>query len=181
MNNINTRFTNVSFAELEQLVDNIHQQVIASGWRPDYIVGITRGGLIPAVMLSHKLDCAMHALGVSLRDGGSTETNAWMAEDAFGYKGTGYSVEQKQILIVDDINDSGATLNWIQQDWQSSCLPSNERWKSVWGNTVRVAVVFDKQPSTCLMPISYQGEIIPPENTSDWVVFPYERSPNDHQ
>ena len=54
-------------------------------WRPDYIVGLTRGGLIPAVWLSEYLDIPMHTLEVKLRDHSNTESNLWMAEDAFGY------------------------------------------------------------------------------------------------
>ena len=45
----------------------------------------------------------------------------------------------KNILIVDDINDTGATFNWIKKDWQSGCLPDNEAWNNVWGNNVRFA------------------------------------------
>ena len=37
------------------LILKICRDVSNSGWRPDYIVGITRGGLIPAVMISHYL------------------------------------------------------------------------------------------------------------------------------
>ena len=55
-------------------------------WKPDYVVGITRGGLIPAVMISQYLDVPMHTLSISFRDGeGGPESNLWMAEDAYGY------------------------------------------------------------------------------------------------
>ena len=53
-------------------------------WRPDYIVGLTRGGLIPSVLISHCLNIPMHTLNVSLRDNDAApESNLWMAEDAF--------------------------------------------------------------------------------------------------
>ena len=51
-----------------------------------------------------------------------------MSEDAY---------KRKKILIVDDINDTGATLNWIREDWQESCLPESDRWFTLWGNSVR--------------------------------------------
>ena len=38
---------------IEEAVNSIAMQMYKDEWRPDYIVGITRGGLIPAVLLSH--------------------------------------------------------------------------------------------------------------------------------
>ena len=40
----------------ESLVSKIAREIAIGDWKPDYIVGLTRGGLIPAVMLSHYLD-----------------------------------------------------------------------------------------------------------------------------
>ena len=105
----------------------IASQVRKSNWQPDYIVGLTRGGLMPAVLLSHELGIPCETLKVALRDGEIQESKTWMAEDAY---------DGKKILIVDDINDTGNTLLWIQEDWRSSCYPGNDRWEDVWGNNV---------------------------------------------
>ena len=68
------------------LVSQIGRKIATSGWRPDYVVGITRGGLYPALLLSHYLDVPMQTLSVQLRDSTmGPESNLWMAEDAFGY------------------------------------------------------------------------------------------------
>ena len=48
---------------------NIVQGMIQDKWFPDYIVGITRGGLLPAKMLSHYMDIPMTTLDIRLRDG----------------------------------------------------------------------------------------------------------------
>jgi hypoxanthine phosphoribosyltransferase len=88
-----------------------------------------------------------------------------MAEDAF---------EGKNILIVDDINDSGATLNWIKNDWPSGCLPSDNKWNEVWGASVRIAVLYDNEASESAMPISYSAVDINKTNDPCWVVFPWE-------
>ena len=49
----------------------------------------------------------------------TSESNTWMSEDAYGYPGSDTDENKKNILIVDDINDTGATFNWIKEDWES--------------------------------------------------------------
>ena len=67
-------------------VHEMMRSMASDGWRPDYVVGLTRGGLVPALMISQYLDITMHSLNVSLRDSEmGPESNLWMAEDAFGY------------------------------------------------------------------------------------------------
>ena len=159
-------------AEFNGLVSKICREIAVSDWRPDYIVGITRGGLVPAVMLSHYLNVPMHTLNVSLRDNDEhigPESNLWMAEEAFGY-----NAEPKNILIVDDINDSGATINWIMEDWRSGCFPDGDRWQKMWGTNVRFAVVFDNLSSKCNVKMDYSGEEINKAEQDVWIDFPYE-------
>jgi uncharacterized protein len=169
--------------ELQGLVNSICRDIANSNWRPDYVVGITRGGLVPAVMISHFLDVRMETLKVSLRDDGECESNCWMAEDAFGYVPADQRGEsgtetdpayRKNILIVDDINDTGATINWIMQDWQSSCLPNHSAWDSIWGHSVRYAVLFDNSASKSTISPSYVGETINKAEEDVWIDFPYE-------
>ena len=74
----------ISWFEYQALVGKIARDIAVSDWKPDYVVGVTRGGALPAVMLSHYLDVPMHTLKVCLRDHEDTESNLWMAEDAFG-------------------------------------------------------------------------------------------------
>lgn len=166
-------------------VAEIARQITISQWRPDYIVGITRGGLTPAVMLSHYFDVPMHSLGVSLRDnnGVGPESNLWMAEDAFGYvakeerehEHIPYDLKKaKNILVVDDINDTGATINWIIEDWESGCLPADERWDHVWNKSVRFAVVVDNAASKSKVRMDYWGLDVNKAEDDVWIEFPYE-------
>jgi len=160
----------LTWSDVEGLALEIARQMQQDQWLPDYIVGITRGGLAPAVMLSNYLGVPMHALKVSLRDSADEcESNCWMSEDAFGRED-----DRKKILIVDDINDSGATLNWIRDDWQSSCMPHSETWNRVWGDTVRVAVLIDNASSACWREPDYAAQHINKAETDVWVDFPWE-------
>ena len=76
----------ISWEEVETLVNILHDNILESGEDFDTIYGLPRGGLVPAVMLSHKL-------GLS-------------------YK-LGYGTDYGNTLVIDDICDSGKTLKSI--------------------------------------------------------------------
>ena len=161
----------VTWTDVEHQVQEILRHMQKDSWLPAYVVGLTRGGLVPANMISQYLNVPMETLKVSLRDGTSgPESNAWMAEDAFGHE----MDEPKNILIVDDINDTGATLNWIQEDWPSGCFPDHPSWRTVWGNNVRVAVLVDNESSKCQIPVTYSAVNINKAAEDCWIVFPWE-------
>lgn len=186
----------VSWAEYQGLVAKICRDIANSGWRPDYVVGITRGGLLPAKMISYYFDIPCESLKVSLRDHISTESNTWMAEDALGLPRPERFIEDqndvgsilesasdlleqgetyKNILIVDDINDSGATLNWIMEDWQTSCMPHDSAWEDeVWNCNVKFAVIFDNLASSCKVKMDFVGEEVNKAENDIWIDFPYE-------
>jgi xanthine phosphoribosyltransferase len=159
-----------AWQDVERQTQEILRQINLDRWRPDYVVGLTRGGLVPANLISQYLSCRMETLKVSLRDSDQCESNLWMAEDAFGH-----DMEQpKNILIVDDINDTGATLNYIREDWSSGCFPDNPRWSEVWGNNVRVAVLVDNESSKNKIPVSYSAVDLNKAEEDCWIVFPWE-------
>lgn len=160
---------------MEQQVQTLCRELHSDQWYPDYIVGITKGGLVPATMIAHYLHCRMETLKISLRDGGECESNLWMAEDAFGYQ-DGKSVPElrKNILIVDDINDSGATLNWIREDWPSGCMPNDPDWNSIWGHNVRVACLYNNAASNSITRVNYYAKQINKRERDEWIVFPWE-------
>jgi xanthine phosphoribosyltransferase len=156
----------VTWRDVEHQVQEILRQMQQDQWMPDYVIGLTRGGLIPANMISQYLDIPMHTLKVNLRDHAYTESNLWMAEDAFNMS--------KEILIVDDINDSGATLSWIKQDWQSSCQPKHPDWNSVWNNNVKIATLFDNESSRSELTVDYSAVTINKAEDDVWIDFPWE-------
>ena len=175
-----------SWNDVERMCNNIVLQMYYDNWKPDYIVGITRGGNVPATIISNMTGIRCEALKVSLRDDEiGPESNCWMAEDAYGYDDKDYydpamghnktsEEKRKKILIVDDINDTGATFNWIMQDWQAGCLPNSDSWNRIWGNNVRFATLTDNMASEVLVPISYSCHEINKAEEDVWLVYPWE-------
>lgn len=163
--------------EFKSLVHKLCRDIANSKWRPDYVVGLTRGGLTAAAMISHYFDVPMETLKPR------SESNCWMAEDAFGYIPDGPLREgidklsdatfKKQILIVDDINDTGSTMEWIRGDWQSSCLPADPAWQTIWNKNVRFAVLINNDASN-YEKVDYSGRNINKLDDPCWVVFPWE-------
>src|SRR5210317_1826799 len=159
-----------SWQDIESMSNNIVLQMYYGDWKPDYIVGITRGGNVPATIISNMTGIRCEALKVSLRDESQgPESNLWMSEDAFGYE-----KEPMNILIVDDINDTGATFNWIKEDWQSSCLPNDPKWDTVWGNNVRFAVLTDNLSSEFDGCVNYCCDTVNKAEEDVWLVYPWE-------
>ena len=173
-----------NWQDVETACTNIALQMYKDKWRPDYIVGITRGGNVPATILSNMLGVRGEALKVSLRDAtGESESNCWMSSDAFGYVDEDERVntksrwdisKRKNILIVDDINDTGATFDWIKQDWQASCLPNEESWNTVWHNNVRFATITDNLSSDFNGTVDYSVHEVNKAEQDVWLVYPWE-------
>ena len=110
----------VSWNEVEEAVSKIAIAIKEQHPNIDSLFGIARGGLIPAVMLSHKLNIPL------------------------------ISKIRKNTLVVDDISDSGNTLEGI--------------------NAPNTAVLFHK-PHTSKYTPTMHAEI----HTGDqWLIFPWE-------
>ena len=149
-----------NWENVEDMISDIVQQIAVDGdnFKPDYVVGLTRGGLTPATMLSHYYQVPMHTLEIKLRDHSvEPESNKWMAQDA---------VDGKKILIVDDINDTGDTLAWIKQDWEKT-------GEINWPANIRFAVLVENEPSK-FGDVDYVSKFINKNENPQWIVFPWE-------
>ena len=157
-----------SWQDLEDQVQDLVYQLYKCPWKPDYIVGLTRGGLTPATILSNRLDIPMYALDVRLRDtteGYTAESNKSMAQDALGYDDRSDGIKwnsekQKNILIVDDINDSGATFQYILDNFGKH------------EDRIKFAALINNKPSK--VKLDYHGYEINKEEVPSWIVFPWE-------
>lgn len=89
----------------------IAQQIADSGWMPDLIVAIARGGMLPAGAISYALSVkANGAINVEFYTGvGKTMLEPEILEPYMDIS----SLEGKRVLIVDDVADSGKTLKLI--------------------------------------------------------------------
>ena len=129
-------------------IDDLVKEVAnrASSFKPTHIVGITRGGLIPAVMLSHSFDLPMETLGVSFRDNRATHHTKFKPIDDARY------------LIVDDINDSGTTFKVVSDIFRNRRL------------TFATSALINKEKSG--FDVDFYGEMF---YHDDWINFPWEK------
>ncbi len=141
-------------------------QIVHSGWIPDLIIAIARGGLIPAGALSY-------AMGVKACGTMNVEF----------YTGVGQTLEEpillpplmdvsamngKRVLVVDDVADSGKTLKMVMDFIEGHGLSLDG------GSPVKVdarcAVIY-KKPVSIIHP-DYVWK-----NTDRWINFPWSSLP----
>jgi xanthine phosphoribosyltransferase len=168
--------------QVERMTQELIRQMTLDSYIPDYVVGITRGGLLPALLISQYFNVPLETLRVSLKDHAQQECNCWMPEDAIGYlppdlrqtEKVQWDVSRrKNILIVDDINDTGETIKWIKKDWKSSCLPCEKTWDTIWNKNVKFAVLVNNEASD-FKDIDYTSSYINKAEDDSWIQFPWE-------
>jgi hypoxanthine phosphoribosyltransferase len=156
----------LTWQDVEDLTEKVIESMIETGWVPDVVVGLTRGGLAPATLISHYFKIPMCSLDVSLRDNDgpfSGQTSTWIPEEIEN----GY-----QILVVDDINDTGATFEWIRSDWRKTIehiSPRGDGWP--W-NRIKFASLVHNEPSP--QPSDFHGRLINKDQDPCWLVYPWE-------
>ena len=158
----NIKKIHYTWKDIEHQIQVINNLMFADNWRPSYIVGLTRGGLVPATIMSNMTGITMHALDVRFRDMSKDyigpESNERMKQDAH---------DGKNILIIDDINDSGKTLDWIKKDWGLRTLGMLTDT-----DNVRTACLIDNVASD--FDVDYTALEINKVEDPVWLVFPWE-------
>ena len=131
-------------------VNQLCRDVVLDKFEPDAIVGLSRGGLTPGVMVSHWFKKPFKPVKSSLRD-----FPEW--EDYLPRK------TDERVLIVDDICDSGETFHKIREH-------INERKEN--GVDVRFATLWWN--SECNFEPHYYVQECAKDTENIWIHFPWE-------
>jgi hypothetical protein len=149
----NVELTFASWDKIYGLLLNLAQKIQKSQFEPDVIVGVSRGGLVPARILSDLLENP-NVASVAAQfyvDIAQTEPEPTITQSV------SVSVMGKKVLVVDDVADSGKSLKLVMAHL-------TEKGAS----EIRVATVYYK-PWSITVPDYYKMQ------TSCWIVFPWEQ------
>ena len=150
MNDINYDF--LSWANMEGLCADIHFQMILKKYKPDCIIGLSRGGIVPARLFSDYFDVVEDVFSLDIKM--YTGIKSVMEEAVI--RPFHDDVKGKKILIVDDIWDSGMTMRAVLKYLQ--------------GEDLTTATLY-KNPKVVDGP-NYYGTL---SKEGTWVVFPWEK------
>jgi hypoxanthine phosphoribosyltransferase len=142
----------------DDFVDAVHDlagQIAKTAWQPSFLIGIGRGGLVPAVFLSHAT--GLPTLSVDY----SSQVPDFAAEPLL--KLARRTQQGEHLLFVDDINDTGRTIVHLRAVLaDAGAMQSN----------IRFATLIDNIRS--LARVEYAARVIDRTVTKDWFVFPWE-------
>ncbi|MFP3222982.1 MAG: phosphoribosyltransferase family protein [Nitrososphaeria archaeon] len=123
---------------------------VKKGERPDVVVGIARGGLIPAMVIADRLRVPLDIINIksyrALGVKGTLKVYDVMYED----------IADRKVLIVDDVADTGETFLFV-----------SEHMMKKGARAVILASIFLK-PWSRVRPNYFV------EETDEWIVFPWE-------
>lgn len=145
----------LTYEYTEYLLGLALDQMNVDGFEPELIVGISRGGLLPAVTLSHYLNVPMLPLRFSTRDWVQQDSDTSIIEAV---------KSGSKVLIVDDIVDSGTTLSGLTahlNEMAGEDLP--------WGYTIKLLTL--QQRHDAKGSADYVGEIL---KDGEWQEYPWE-------
>lgn len=142
--------------EVQGLLNQVVREMALAHYRPDAIVAPSRGGLPPGVMLSHYFGAPFYTMEVSHRDADLVNyisieralKDAWSHGD--------------RVLMIDDINDSGQTIETIRE--AATHIPL--------AGELRVAVLLEKYTSR--READFVGDHVREGREDEWVIFPWE-------
>ena len=148
----------VSWDEYHLLIERLALKVSGSGWQFDQILCLARGGMRPGDILSRIFDKPLAIMSTSSyrADAGMTQGNLDIAR----YITTPKGEIAGKVLLVDDLADTGHTLNAVIHQLKNNYKPITE---------LRSAVIWTKGVST--FEPDYSVELLP---TNPWIHQPFE-------
>jgi hypothetical protein len=143
-----------SWTDLELMVDAIVYKIRTDKYEPTLLVGLSRGGLVAGVMLSHRLNIEFIPLRFSTRDFVS------MNEDTIEEICDMLAGGNTRLLVIDDICDSGKTFLDLRARLDEEGVNlENVKWASL---HLRETA-------------QYKPDYFAQHLTDDsWIVYPYE-------
>lgn len=149
-------FTEIAYDRFVADVRTLAAGIAAEpGWRPDFLIGIGRGGLAPAVFLSH-------ATGIPTLSCDLSSAVKEFADDVLA-RLAARARAGETLLFVDDINDSGGTILRLRTSLAAEGAPAER---------IRFAVLIDNVVSRAT--VEYRARTIDRTEVKDWFVFPWE-------
>jgi hypoxanthine phosphoribosyltransferase len=142
----------MDWKELDKHVNYICDSIKNDRKQYDYIVGISRGGVIPATMISYKLGIPLKILNISFRDFKSHDDNHFKEQVS----------NDKRCLIVEDIIDSGKTYREVNKFLHNYTFD----WAALICNSEVITNVLDLRLMCKLMKRS---------ETDEWFMFPWDK------
>ena len=144
-------FETVNWDHVYSLLLEIADRVKERGFEPDVIVGISRGGLLPARILSDLLDNP-HLANIKV----DFYVDVYQTKEApVITQPVSISVKDKRVLVVDDITDSGQSFRLVCETLVQEAAE------------VKSVTLYHK-PWSCFTPDIFARE------TEAWVIFPWE-------
>ena len=153
----------IDWKEYNQIVEKLAIQIYDSGFKPDLLIGIMRGGapIIDVLIRVFKLKCAY--LAVESYSGENIEDQ--QGELIFSRELSSTVQEMSgNILLCDDLSDTGVTLN-KSIDWLKSYPSLKGKIKSI-----KTAVLWKKADST--FEPDFCAEKL---KDNPWIVQPFEK------
>ena len=130
-------------------VNTLCREISLDKFDPQVIVGISRGGLVPGVMMSHWFKLPFKPVVAAIRDFPAWEEYLPRPTDT-------------RILIVDDICDSGETMTRIAGYIDKRTNNVDVRFATLWWNND-----IDWEPH-------YYAQEMAKDSTNTWIHFPHE-------
>ena len=153
----------IDWKEYNQIVEKLAIQIYESGFKPNLLIGIMRGGapIIDVLSRVFKLKCAY--LAVESYSGEGTEDQ--QGDLVFSREMSSTVQDMRgNILLCDDLSDTGVTLN-KSIDWLKKYPPLEGKIKSI-----KTAVLWKKADSTFEPDFCAQRL-----KDNPWIVQPFEK------
>ena len=148
----NTQYEVATWNQIYDMLLDLANKIQGDGYKPDVIIGIARGGLVPARILSDFLETPELAI-IQIEYYVSI---AQTRQEPILKRSLHTQITDKKALLVDDVSDTGKSLQLAKNHLQQQGAKE-----------IKTATLYAK-PQTITKPDYYEKQ------TSHWIVFPWD-------